>query len=115
MSVNAKSGAVWPGVWASAVAVVNAATSVNVRINGMGMAVTSEIRNMLRSYRGKRIVEDPFAQDLREQQRFAAGPVQHGDRHAVPAQRGERARDRRIAPRPVGAHQRDVALGKRRA
>ena len=38
------------------------------------------------------------------------GPVQHVDRHAVAAQRGERLRDRRVAPRPVGAHQRDVAF-----
>ena len=39
--------------------------------------------------------------------------VEHVDGHAAAAERGQRSRDGRVAPRPVGAQQRDVAARER--
>ena len=65
----------------------------------------------LRASRARRATS-LLLQDFGQQQRLLARAIQHIDRHAVAAQRGQRLRDRRVAARPVGAHQRDVALAR---
>ena len=52
-------------------------------------------------------------QHFGQEQRLLARTIENIHRNALAAERRERLRDRGIAPRPVGAHQLDAAVGER--